>query len=59
MPKKDERVGQTFEGRCMKEQAQKEFTAEAIKVWSNGMEVAVGPCPECGTKINRILGKKK
>jgi len=26
---------------------------------SNGMRAAKGTCPKCGTKVFRILGKKK
>ena len=26
---------------------------------ANGRRAAQGPCPVCGTKINRILGKKQ
>lgn len=35
------------------------FDVKEAKVWSNGMEAAVGNCGKCGTKINRILGKAK
>ena len=31
--------------------------AEGDVVESNGRRMAKGTCPECGTKLNRILGK--
>lgn len=57
--KKDSRVGEEYEGQCMSCKAKKKFKAESINTWANGMDAAVGPCPKCGTKINRILGKSK
>ena len=59
MPKKDKRIGQEFEGRCMTCRDKKKFVAEKVSTWNNGMEAAAGPCPDCGTSINRILGKAK
>lgn len=56
---RDKRVGQEYEGQCMSCRAKKKFTAESVNTWSNGNEAAVGPCPTCGTKINRILPKAK
>lgn len=43
----------------MKCRETKTFVAKQVNVWGNGMEAAVGPCPDCGTNINRILGKAK
>ena len=49
-------LGSTAEARCMKDKAQVEFLVEEHDTWSNGMVVAIGHC-ECGTKVQRILGK--
>lgn len=47
---------QTATGQCMKCKTQREFSGEVV-IWKNGMKAVKGPCPECGTTINRILGK--
>lgn len=64
MPKKivektDERVGQEFEGRCMKCKQQRPFTADVINKMKNGTSMAKGTCGICGTTICRMLGKDK
>ena len=35
----------------------KKTTAGEIVVNDKGTKMAKGTCPECGTKLNRILGK--
>ena len=44
-------------GRCMK--CRKEVTMKDEKevVTKNGMKMAKGKCPECGTTVCRMLGK--
>ena len=44
--------------RCMKCKENREFDGDEV-IWSNGMRVASGKCPVCGTGMNRILGKAK
>lgn len=45
------------EGRCMK--CKKNVTMQDAKevVTKNGMKMAKGKCPNCGTTVCRILGK--
>lgn len=57
--KQDERVGQDFEGRCMKCKQQRPFTANEINKMKNGTSMAKGTCTVCGTTICRMLGKDK
>ena len=45
------------EGRCMKCKTAREIKDPTEVVMKNGMKAASGTCPECGTKIFRILGK--
>ncbi|MFH1072937.1 MAG: DUF5679 domain-containing protein [Nanoarchaeota archaeon] len=47
------------QGRCMKCKKQVEIKNPVNVVMKNGMEAAKGVCPTCGTKVFRILGKKK
>jgi ssDNA-binding Zn-finger/Zn-ribbon topoisomerase 1 len=35
--------------------AKREFTGQVVV--TNSRRMAKGPCPVCGTKMNRILGK--
>jgi DNA-directed RNA polymerase subunit RPC12/RpoP len=46
-------------GRCMKCKKQVEIKDPKTITMKNGMEAAQGTCPVCGTKVFRILGKKK
>ena len=46
-----------FEGYCVKCREKRQFEGEAVEL-ANGRRAAQGPCPTCGTKINRILGNK-
>ncbi len=41
---------------CVKCKEKRDFDGE-VKVSESGRRMAQGPCPVCGTKMNRILGK--
>ena len=45
------------EGRCMKCKKQVEIKDPEEVVMKNGMKAVKGTCPECSTKVFRILGK--
>jgi DNA-directed RNA polymerase subunit RPC12/RpoP len=45
------------EGRCMKCKKQVEIKDPEEVVMKNGMKAVKGTCPDCGTKVFRILGK--
>lgn len=45
------------EGRCMKCKKQVEIKNPTEVVMKNKMKAAKGVCPNCGTKVFRILGK--
>ncbi len=47
------------EGRCMKCKKQVKIKNGKKVVMKNGMEAIKGECPNCGTKVFRILGKAK
>jgi hypothetical protein len=47
---------ETYNGYCVKCKAKKDFEGE-VKEMKNGRKMAQGVCPDCGTKVNRILGK--
>ena len=47
------------EARCMKCKKQVEIKEEHEVLTKNNMRTARGVCPECGTKVCRILGKAK
>jgi hypothetical protein len=46
----------TYNGYCVKCKGKKDFEG-AVVVSKTGMNMAQGPCPTCGTKVSRILGK--
>lgn len=46
----------TGEFYCVKCKAKREATGDIV-VSANGTRMAKGKCPECGTNLNRILGK--
>ena len=48
-------ASETYEFYCVKCKAKK--TAEGHVVSENGRRMAKGKCPDCGTNLNRILGK--
>ena len=45
------------EARCMKCRKQVEIKDPEEVVMKNGMKAVKGVCPDCGTKVFRILGK--
>ena len=45
------------EGRCMKCKKSVEIKNGSEVTMKNGMKAIKGECPECGTKVFRILGK--
>ncbi|MFQ3674977.1 MAG: DUF5679 domain-containing protein [Endomicrobiia bacterium] len=45
-------------GRCMKCKKEVEIKDAKETVMKNGMKAMKGCCPDCGTKVFRILGKK-
>ena len=47
----------TYEGYCVKCREKRKFEGKEVEM-KNGTRAAQGPCPECGTKINRMLGNK-
>ena len=46
------------QGRCMKCKKQVEMKDEKEVVLKNGMKALSGVCPDCGTKVFKITGKK-
>ena len=42
---------------CVKCKAKRDFEG-TVKISDSGRRMAQGICPVCGTKVNRILGKK-
>ena len=55
---KEETIVATYEGYCVKCREKREFDGQEVEL-ANGRRAAQGTCPVCGTKMNRILGKKK
>jgi NAD-dependent SIR2 family protein deacetylase len=47
----------TYEAYCVKCREKREFEGEEVEL-KNGRRAAQGKCPVCGTKVNRMLGKK-
>ena len=45
------------EGRCMKCKKQVEIKNAEDVVMKNNMKAIKGECPDCGTKVFRIVGK--
>ncbi len=46
----------TGEFYCVKCKEKRETTGDVV-ISESGRRMAKGVCPECGTKLNRILGK--
>lgn len=46
-----------YQGYCVKCKKKQTMTSFKIGKMKNGMKVAKGPCPKCGTTMCRILGK--
>jgi len=55
---KEETIVATYEGYCVKCREKRQFDGQEVEL-ANGRRAAQGTCPVCGTKMNRILGKKK
>jgi hypothetical protein len=49
-------MADTYEGYCVKCKEKRTYQGE-IRTSESGRRMAQGPCPVCGTKVNRILGK--
>ena len=51
-------MSETFTGTayCVKCKEKRDFTGDVV-VNAKGTKMAQGPCPECSTKMSRILGK--
>jgi len=47
----------TYEAYCVKCREKRTFEGEEVEL-KNGRRAAQGLCPTCGTKMNRMLGKK-
>jgi hypothetical protein len=45
-----------YEGYCVKCREKREFEGNEVEL-ANGRRAAQGQCPQCGTKMNRMLGK--
>ena len=48
-------MSETYNGYCVKCREKRDFDGEVVE--SGGRRMAKGTCPQCGTKMNRILGK--
>ena len=48
----------SYEGYCVKCREKRQFEGQEVEL-ANGRRAAQGSCPVCGTKMNRILGKKQ
>ena len=46
------------QARCMKCKKQVEVKSPEETIMKNGMKAVKGVCPDCGTKVFKILGKK-
>ena len=47
----------SYNGYCVKCREKRDFDGK-VEETSTGRRMAKGICPVCGTKMNRILGKK-
>ena len=47
----------SYEGYCVKCREKRQFEGQEVEL-ANGRRAAQGTCPVCGTKMNRMLGKK-
>jgi Domain of unknown function (DUF5679) len=54
---KEETIVASYEGYCVKCREKRQFEGQEVEL-ANGRRAAQGTCPVCGTKMNRILGKK-
>lgn len=51
-------MAETYNGYCVKCREKRDFEGEE-KILENGTRAAQGLCPVCGTKMTRMLPKKK
>lgn len=49
----------TYEGRCMRCKTTKQMKDPELVTMKNGLKAVRGICPDCGTKMFRILPKNK
>jgi len=54
---KEKKTMANYEAYCVKCREKREFDGEEVEL-KNGRRAAQGLCPTCGTKMNRMLGKK-
>jgi len=47
----------SYEGYCVKCREERTFDGQEVEL-ANGRGAAPGTCPVCGSKMNRMLGKK-
>jgi hypothetical protein len=47
---------ETYNGYCVKCKEKRDYEG-SVEISKTGMRMAKGPCPVCGTTVNRILGK--
>jgi hypothetical protein len=52
----EDQMADTYEGYCVKCKEKRTYQGE-VRTSESGRRMAQGPCPVCGTKVNRILGK--
>lgn len=45
----------SYEGYCVKCREKRQFEGQVVSL-KNGRKAAQGACPNCGTKMNRMLG---
>ena len=55
----EEKNEEKFSGRCMRCKDQREMKGVKDVVFKNGMLAKAGVCAQCGTKMVKIVGKKK
>ncbi len=48
-----------FEGYCVKCRKKRTVTDGTVVKTESGRRMAKGPCPECGTTVNRFLPNKE
>lgn len=46
-----------YEGYCVKDRKKVIFEGQKVQL-ENGRWAAQGPCPNCGTKVTRMLGNQ-
>lgn len=53
-------MADTYSGEvyCVKCKAKRQVDDAPVQEMANGRRMAKGKCPECGTTVTRIMGKK-